>query len=193
MKYRLILFVLFIFFSGESIRAQFGKFDSTARSGKISYRVICNNKNVDRNEVIVKLGGFEKEARSAWDFFARGRVTGIYMDDVNNDGFFDLLVTVYSGPNGEFGTMYTFASQENKSLITFLLPDPMMDGKLNTGYKGYDQFSMLDGTVLRKFPIYKAGDEKGSPTGGYRVAQYQAVREEQRGYKFQLLRTYDTK
>jgi hypothetical protein len=46
---------------------------------------------------------------------------------------------------------------------------------------------------LRKFPIYKAGDEKGKPTGGARVVQYQAVRDEKQGYKFQMLRTYEVK
>ena len=127
------------------------------------------------------------------DFFARGRVTGAQIDDLNTDGFYDLVVYVYSGPSGEFGTVYALMSQENKSLLPVLLPDPMLDGKINQGYKGYDEFSMLDGTILRKFPIYKTGDEKGKPTGGFRVVQYQTVRDEQQVYKFQVLRTYEVK
>ena len=188
----MILFIAMILFTGELTLAQVKKFDSTVNVGRVGYRVSTNNKNPERNEVLVKMNGFDKEARPV-EFYARGRVAGARIDDLNTDGFPDLLIYVFSGSSGEFGTIYVFISQENKTLVPVLLPDPMLDGKLNQGYKGYDEFSMLDGTILRKFPIYKTGDEKGKPTGGSRVVQYQAARDEQQGYKFEILRTYEVK
>lgn len=192
MRQTLLFFVAMIFLMGEYTFAQGKKFDSTVKVGRIGYHVATNNKNPDLNDVAIKLSGFEKEARGM-DFYTRGRVTGISIDDLNTDGFYDLVIFVYGGLSGEFGSVYVLMSQENKSLIPVILPDPMLDGKINQGYKGYDEFTMLDGTILRKFPLYKSGDEKGKPTGGSRVVQYQIVRDDEKVYKFQMLRTYEVK
>ncbi len=68
----------------------------------------------------------------------------------------------------------------------------MLDGKVNTGYKGHDQFSRMGSYLQQKFPIYKAGDDKDKPTGGTRVLLYQLVRKEEGGFKFNRVRFYDT-
>jgi len=72
-----------------------------------------------------------------------------------------------------------------------------MVGKINTGYKGHDQFILMEGNLLQKFPIYKPGDDKDKPTGGTRVVLYQLTKTDSGGdngpnYKFNLVRTYDT-
>ena len=61
-----------------------------------------------------------------------------------------------------------FISDGNKSLTPCVLPDAMMDGKVNAGYKGHDEFSRMQGYLLQKFPIYQPGDDKEKPTGGTR-------------------------
>ena len=172
--------------------AQFKKFDSTLSMGRVGYRVSCNNKSEDRNEVIIKLYGFDKDARGM-DFYLRGKLKGAIIDDLNNDNYPDLILFVNSGPEMEFGSVYAIVSKENKSLIPFTLKDVMLDGKLSPGYKGYDSFSMMEGTLMQKFPIYKPGDEKDKPTGGSRVVQYQVVNDDAGGLKFQVLRSYDVK
>ena len=58
--------------------------------------------------------------------------------------------------------------------------------------RGGDQFSMMEGTLLDKFPIFKAGDKDSLPTGGNRVVLYKVGRNEVGGYKFSILRFYDT-
>ena len=82
----------------------------------------------------------------------------------------------------------TFAVTE----LGCVLPDPMMDGKINAGYKGHDQFSLMEGFLLDKFPIYKAGDDQDKPSGGTRVILYQLVPDEGDRFKFQKVRNYDT-
>jgi len=186
------MFILFL--SGmllsflEPMQAQIKKFDSTLVNGKVGYRVSTNNKNSTDNEVQVKLIGFDKSSRG-FDFFVRGRVVKAELD---NDGFSDLLIYVYSGKDGEFGSVYAFTSEENKTVAAFALPDVLLDGKLKTGYKGHDQFSLMEGTLMQKFPLYKPGDEADKPTGGNRVIQYQVAKGEDGRLKFKVLRSYDT-
>ena len=193
MKYyllRLIFFVLMV--ATGSCYAQFKRVDSTVKIGKAGYRVICNNKNADKNELNVKPVGFDNTAREM-AFFVKGRVKRIEIEDLNNDGFPDLLVYLYTGENGIFGTVYAFMSEENKSCLPVPLPDVMLDGKLKDGYKGHDEFSLLEGSLMQQFPLYKEGDEPDKPTGGRRVIQYRVVKGDGGGYKFKVMRSYETK
>jgi len=73
------------------------------------------------------------------------------------------------------------------------LPDVMLDGKIKEGYKGHDQFSLLEGMLMQQFPIYKPGDDKDKPTGGKRVVQYKIAGSGESGYTFKMLRFYETK
>lgn len=185
-------FVAILLFLYNPIHAQDIKFDSTLRSGKLGFRVSCKNKIDDENMLAIKLIGFKNTAREP-NFFIRGRVVKAEIDDLNNDGFPDLVLYIISGPDGVFGTVYAFLSDQNKSIIPLSLPDVMSDGKLNQGYKGHDEFSLMEGSLLQKFPIYKQGDDKDKPTGGRRVIQYQVVASGTGKFIFKMMQSYDMK
>jgi hypothetical protein len=40
------------------------------------------------------------------------------------------------------------------------------------GYMGHDEFSVVERYLVRRFPIYRAGDVNAKPTGGLRQIQY---------------------
>ena len=63
---------------------------------------------------------------------------------------------------------------------------------MRDGYKGYDEFYSLTGTLLRKFPIYLPDDTPGKPTGGKRTVQYKVMSEDGR-LTFKVLRSFDVK
>jgi hypothetical protein len=192
MKYIFIL-SLFSLLTIGTVNAQytFGKVDTTLKIGKAGYRVDCRNKNIDQNELTISPIGFDSEARKL-NFMIRGRVARAEIDDLNSDGFPDLVLYIYSDSNA-VGTVYAFLSEGNKSVTPCALPDIMLNGKVNKGYKGHDQFSLMESYLQQKFPIYKTGDDKDKPTGGTRVILYQLTRnEEGSGFKFNVVRTYDT-
>jgi len=176
----------------NALSAQVARFDSTMMLGKAGFRVICKNKNPAENSLNVKLIGFESTARGM-DVFIKGTISSAEIDDLNNDGWPDLLLYAKTGPNGIYGTVYGLASDHNHAVIPFLLPDVMMDGKISGGYKGHDEFELFQGSLIQRFPIYKAGDSTDHPSGGKRVVQYSVVPSEKGGYDFKIIRTYDTK
>jgi len=185
------LFFTFFVFVCVITNAQANRIDSTLKMGKVGYKVTCNNKSKDQNEVKVKPVGFDNEAREM-NFYIKGRITKAEIDDLNNDGFPDLIIYVFSGDNGEYGTAFAFVSQENKSFTAFGLPDAMLDGKLKDGYKGHDEFMLLEGKLIRQFPLYKDGDDKDKPSGGKRFVQY-SVLPAGNGFQFKVARSYDIK
>jgi hypothetical protein len=196
MKHPLILlFAGLLYGAATDAQVSFNKIDSTLKIGKVGYRVTCRNKNVEVNDLSVRPIGFDGSAREM-AFPLRGRVLKAEIDDLNSDGYPDLVLYVYSDSAGAFGTVYAFLSQGNKSMTGCVLPDPMMNGKINTGYKGHDQFILMEGNLLQKFPIYKPGDDKDKPTGGTRVVLYQLAKTDNGDngttYHFDMVRTYDT-
>ena len=64
------------------------------------------------------------------------------------------------------------------------------DQKLSEGYKGHDEFTLMLGTLVRTFPVYKTGDTD-TPTGGKRVVQYKIMNDENGRMVFKVLRSYD--
>lgn len=191
MKYFLLLFFGLLLLGGVKAQVVINKIDSTLKNGKTGYRIFCKNKSTDQNELSVKPIGFESGARDAV-FMIRGRVARAQIDDLNNDGYPDLAVFIYSDSNAVYETMFGFISEANKSITVCALPDVMLNGKVNNGYKGHDEFSLLEGYVLQKFPIYKPEDDKDKPTGGIRSILYQIGKNETGGFKFNLVRSYDT-
>lgn len=169
------------------------KIDTTVKVGKVGYHVICKNKKVEENELDIRPIGFDNSQARDMTIMVRGRVMKAEIDDLNGDGYPDLVLYACMDSAATFGTVYAFISKANKSIIGCMLPDPMMDGKINAGYKGHDQFSLMEGYLLEKFPIYKPGDDKDQPTGGTRVVLYQLVPDEGERFKFQKVRNYDTK
>ena len=75
--------------------AQKVKYDSTMKIGKVGYKVVCNNKNIDKNQLTISLLGFE-ENRNDIELDVKGRVLAEEVDDVNNDGFPDLLLYIFT-------------------------------------------------------------------------------------------------
>ncbi|HET6256605.1 MAG TPA: hypothetical protein VFE32_21200 [Puia sp.] len=187
------IIVLAMLLPGVSVNAQviFPKIDTTVKVGKVGYRVECKNKKYDANQLDIRPLGFDNSAREA-SFMLRGRVAKAEIVDLNADGYPDLVLYVYMDSSAVFGTLYAFVSKANKSFSGCVLPDPMMDGKINEGYKGHDQFLLMEGYLLEKFPIYKAGDAQDKPSGGTRAILYQLVPDEGDHFKFQKVRNYDT-
>lgn len=196
MKYPLILlFAGLLCFAATDAQVSFNKIDSTLKIGRVGYRVECRNKSTEVNQLSVRPVGFDGSAREL-NFPLRGRVLKAEIDDLNSDGYPDLVLYIYSDSAGIFGTVYAFLSEANKSITGCVLPDPMMNGKINSGYKGHDQFILMEGNLLQKFPIYKPGDDKDNPTGGTRVVLYQLAKTDNGDngatYHFNMVRSYDT-
>jgi len=190
MSTRTALFFLFAaLLPAVSIRAQTRRIDTTAKLGSTGYRVSCNNKNESENEVVLAPKGFDKAVRDM-TFSIRGRLQKILVDDFNDDGFADVIFCIYTGANGETINIGGFASSGAASIVAVQVPDIYTDPKLREGYKGSDEFTVMMGTLVRSFPLYKAGDTE-TPTGGKRVVQYKLQKDQGGNLIFKVLRSYD--
>jgi len=191
MRNTIIPFLLVALFATVNVHAQFKKIDTTATIGSIGYRVQCNNKSETENVVSITPKGFDKDVRDM-SFAVKGRLRKIIVDDLNSDGYPDLVLCVYGGANGEMGNVVTVTSSGKNSLVPAYFPDIYSTPKLSEGYKGHDEFSTMIGTLTQSFPVYMPGDSTAA-TGGTRVVQYTLAKGENGSLKFKVLRSYEKK
>ncbi|MCK9404601.1 MAG: hypothetical protein M0Q26_14510 [Chitinophagaceae bacterium] len=183
------------FFGGTAfLQAQvpFKKIDTTMKLGKSGYRLTCSNKGTDKNTTSVSPIGFDKAVRE-FSFDIKGRITKAEVDDVNRDGYPDLVIYVMNNDSIPKGNVIGISSEKNENVAPILFPDIYDDPKLRIGYKGNDTYFLMEGNLMRRFPVYPA--DSASLTSGtgtlYRQIQYQVIPGDRGGYKFKPLRSYE--
>lgn len=188
MRYITILLITLLnMFISMAVKAQLQKIDTTAFFGNSGYRVTCSNKKEDANQISVSPKKFKNTVRDV-SFMVKGKLAKILVDDLNDDGFPDLLLCTYTGAKFEKGTIMGIYSSET-AIMPVAFPDIYDDPKLREGYKGQDEFTIMIGSLLRSFPIYKPTD-KDTATGGTRVIQYKIIPNAEKRMAFKVLRTY---
>lgn len=104
-----------------------------------------------------------------------GTVTGAEVADLNVDGSPEIYVYVTSAGSGSHGSLVAYSANRRRSLSEIYLPPVTRDASYAKGYRGHDEFAVLDGVLGRRFPVYRDADTNARPTGGMRQLQYKLV------------------
>jgi hypothetical protein len=104
-----------------------------------------------------------------------GTVTGAEVADINADGSPEIYVYVTSAGSGSYGLLVAYSANQRKSLSEIYLPPVTQNKTLSKGYMGHDNFAVVEGVLVRRFPVYRDTDTNANPTGGTRQLQYKLV------------------
>ena len=171
MKIKQIIVVFFLSCYLYSVSAQKKsslKFDSLLKIGKIGYKVTCLNKLNKTNNINIRLIGFEnKEDKSnsgpkEFSIPRDANVTGADIDDFDGDGSPDLLIYV-NIHNTKKIYVIGIRSKNNENVEPIIMKDILDDPKLGKGYKGDDIYYLLEGTLVRSFPVYSDSSTLSNP------------------------------
>ena len=99
-------------------------------------------------------------------------VTNAEIEDLNSDGYPEILIYLNSDGSGSYGTVLGFSSNNNKSMSEISFPSVADNPKANKGYMGHDEFAVVETALSHRFPIYLDGDTNSGPTGKMRQIQY---------------------
>jgi hypothetical protein len=187
-----IIMVMIALGAVGTVSAQPKRYDSTMKVGKVGYRVSTNNKNEERNSTTISPIGFGSNARDV-TIEVRGRITRSEVDDLNRDGFPDLVMYIFSGGTKNTGTVIGVSSDKNESFQPILFPDIVDDPKLRVGYNGQDQFLLMEGMLVRRFPLYTKDSVNNTmkPIGMTRQILYTVAPDEKGTQRFKAGRSYD--
>ena len=70
-------------------------------------------------------------------------------------------------------------------------PDILNDMEMSKGYRGKDEYKLVEGVLFRKFPIYPADTTIKEPTNKIRQLMYRVVPGERDSWKFKMFKQFD--
>ena len=191
MKKQIItLFLSVIIFFVTAYGQQYHKIDTTMKIGKAGFKVLCSNKSELKNIVSITPIGFQNSARDV-SFEIKGRILKAEVDDLNNDVFPDLVLYVFEPGDKGRGNVIGVSSVNNENFAPISFPDIVNDPKLRSGYNGFDSFLLMEGTLMRRFPVYSTDSINSKPTGMIRQIQYKVIKDVKEGLKFKVQRSYE--
>lgn len=148
-------------------------FDKTFTLQSITFHVEATNKG-SLNQLTITPSGLEISNRVIKQVID-GSVTGAEIADINADGSPEIYVYVNSAGSGSYGTLVAYSANNKKSLSGIYLA-PLEDDKKNSvGYMGHDEFTIIENSLARRFPVYNKDDANCCPKGGTRQLQYKLV------------------
>jgi len=98
-----------------------------------------------------------------------GQVVGAKAADLNGNGTPEIYVFVQGAGSGSYGELVAYAVMGSELSSIYLQE---LTGPNAQGYLGHDQFEVVEGCLVRRFPIYKPGDTNAKATGGKRHICY---------------------
>lgn len=145
-------------------------FDQTFSLQGIVFRVTSANQGSVNTLRILPSGRLKQRAPIEQEIM--GTVTGAEIADLNADGWPEIYVYVTSAGSGSYGTVLGYAVNRGKSVSPVHLPDLADEPTVARGYRGHDEFAVIENTLARRFPLYREGDLNAKPSGGLRQLQY---------------------
>ena len=126
------------------------------------------------NQLTITPSGL-KEDNSIISSEIDGSVIDAEVADLDANGSPELYVYVQSAGSGSYGSLIAYAVNNGMSLSAIYLA-PLEDDAINSkGYMGHDQFSVVENTLARRFPVYNEGDTNASPSGKTRQLEYKLI------------------
>ena len=101
-----------------------------------------------------------------------GVVTGAEIADLNSDGSPEIYIYLTSAGSGSYGSVIAYAINKKHSVTEIHMPDLKDDAILSKGYMGHDDFSIVENSLGRRFPMNLNGDANAKPSGGKRQLEY---------------------
>ena len=101
-----------------------------------------------------------------------GQIARAEVADLDADGSPEIYLYIASADTPARGSLVAYSANRRKSLSNIHLPaEPQALSRAN-GYRGLDEFAVVENTLVRRFPVYRDSDPDGAPTGGMRQFQY---------------------
>jgi len=143
-------------------------FNQTLKLQGISFQVQSNGEGSQQQLRITTSGARPpiKPIRQT----VNGRVVGAKVADLNGNGTPEIYVFVQGAGSGSYGELVAYAVINSSDLSPIDLQE--LTGSAAQGYRGRDQFEVVEGCLVRRFPIYRPGDTNARATGGERQICY---------------------
>lgn len=117
-------------------------------------------------------------------------VTNAEIEDLDRDGFPELLIYMQSAGSGTYGNVIGYSPNKGVSLSQIYFPELDKASPEMNGYMGHDEFAIVESTLVRRFKTYQSNDANAKPTGKMRQIEYK-LKEGEASKKFLMVKSTD--
>jgi hypothetical protein len=125
-----------------------------------------------QSRLIIETSGLENSNES-FTHTIHGWVSGAEVEDLNSDGWPELVVYVNSSEGAIRTRVLAYSVNNGKSMSQVHLPDIAFIKEANEGFIGYDEFAVVETSLVQRFPVFRRTGTGYEPTGKTRQVQYQ--------------------
>ena len=143
-------------------------FNRTLSLQGYSFQVKATGEGSQQQLTITTRGG--KRAIKPITQTVNGTVIGAEVADLNSNSLPEIYVYVQSAGSGSYGELVAYSVINGEQLSPIYLEE--LSGAPAKGYQGHDEYSVVEGCLVRRFPIYKPSDSNAKATGGLRQICY---------------------
>ncbi|SMO79085.1 hypothetical protein [Solitalea koreensis] len=136
----------------------------------IGFNISSVNRN-GRNLLTVAPFGLQKVNR-AETLETKGQVINAEVEDLNADGSPEVLVFTKMEDDHQSGAVYGFSVNNKKSMSQIYFPPIAENSKLNKGYRGQDEFTIVETSLVQRFPLFEETSNGSQKTGKTRQISY---------------------
>lgn len=104
-----------------------------------------------------------------------GDIARAEVADLDRDGSPEIYVFVRSPGRGLPGELVAYAANRKKSLSAIYLPPVSEDPTIAKGYRGEDEFAVVENTLVQRFALYDSAEASAGRTGKMREIQYRLM------------------
>ena len=124
----------------------------------IGFDINTKNKNGEIQLTVLPYG--LSESNNVFNTSIKREVTNSEIEDLNSDGFPEVLV--YTETPDHFGNLIGYSVNNGKSISRVSFPDISSDEEISENYNGFDEFTIIENYMGRKFPLFENGKKPGS-------------------------------
>lgn len=99
------------------------------------------------------------EVNQGFKTYIDGEVIKAEIEDLNSDGYPEVLI--YTKTPDHKGNVMAYSVNNGKSLSQVYFPDISENPELAKSYNGYDEFTLLERNLGRRFPKFEEGERTG--------------------------------
>lgn len=151
---------------GEVTPASTGSFEKTLELQGHKFDV-----KASAGEITVTATGAEMASEPIVEKF-EGTIVDAEVEDLDANGFPEVYIYATNNDEKKSGKLIAFASNNGKSITPISVPGlDQVEGALK-GYRGGDEFRVVENRIVQRWSVYKEGDADGRPSGGTKQVQW---------------------
>jgi hypothetical protein len=158
--------------SAQPLPAWAGAFNQTLKLQGISFQVQSSGEGSQQHLTITTTTAARVPIKPIHQM-VNGQVVGAKVADLNGNGMPEIYVFVQGAGSGSYGELVAYAVTSGSDLSPIFWQE--LSGAMAKGYQGHDQFEVVEGCLVRRFPIYMPGDTNAKATGGERQICYKLI------------------